>query len=114
MKNTKQSQIPPLTEGDTIINDLQEKSNLFNNYFSSKSTVPNPNDTLPQFEKLQGIPLLNSVSTSPIELSKIIRTGLKKSCISYCGISGKFLNHIATPISESMSKLFNNLFEEVL
>ena len=54
------------------------------------------------------------MSTSPIELSKIIRTGLKKSCISYCGISGKFLNYIATPISKSMSKLFYNLFEQGL
>ena len=114
MKNSKHSQIPPLTEGDTVINDSQEKSNLFNSFFSSKSTVPNPNDIPPELEKLQGIPSLNSVSTSPIELSKIIRTGLKKSYISYCGISGKFLNFIATPISKSMSKLFNNLFEEGL
>ena len=56
MKNTKHSQIPPLTEGDTGINDSQEKSNLFNSFFSSKSTVPNPNDIPPVLEKLQGIP----------------------------------------------------------
>ena len=29
MKNTKQSQIPPLTEGDTIINDPQEKKVIY-------------------------------------------------------------------------------------
>ena len=46
-----------------------------------------------------------------MEISKIIRDHLKKSCISYCGIPGKFLGLIATPISFSMSRLFNNLFQ---
>ena len=31
--------------------------------------------------------------------------------MSHCGISGKFLSLISTPVSFSMSRLFNNLFE---
>ena len=31
--------------------------------------------------------------------------------MSYCGIPGKFIHMISTPISFSMSRLFNNLFE---
>ena len=46
-----------------------------------------------------------------MEVSKIIRDHLKKSHLSHCGISGKFLALIATPISFSLSRLFNNLFE---
>ena len=41
----------------------------------------------------------------------MIRDHLKKSHLSHCGISGKFLSLIATPISFSLSRLFNNLFE---
>ena len=110
MKNSKKSQSPPLIEGEKAVSDPQEKSDLFNTYFSSKSTVPNPDDSPPHLEQLEGIPIMDSINTSPIEISKIIRTGLKKSYISHCGISGKFLNFIASPIAKSMSKLFNNFF----
>ena len=41
---------------------------------------------------------------------KILRQ-LKKSNSSQCGISGKFINTIATPISFSLSRMFNNCFE---
>ena len=50
------------------------------------------------------------INTSPIEVAKLIR-GLKKSHISPCGISGKFLQLISQPISNSFSRLLNNLFE---
>ena len=50
------------------------------------------------------------INTSPIEVSKLIRN-LKKSHISPCGISGKFLQLISKEISYSLSRLLNNLFE---
>ena len=50
------------------------------------------------------------INTSPIEIARIIRK-LKRSYMSYCGIPGKFIHLISTPISFSMSRLFNNLFE---
>ena len=50
------------------------------------------------------------INTSPIEIARIIRK-LKRSYMSYCGVPGKFIHLISTPISFSMSRLFNNLFE---
>ena len=50
------------------------------------------------------------LNTSPFEVDKLIRN-LKKSHISPCGISGKFLQLIFKEISYSLCKLFNNLFD---
>ena len=36
---------------------------------------------------------------------------MKKSHVSLCGVSGKFLQFISSEISYSLSRLFNNLFE---
>ena len=110
MKNEKFSNIPPLVENDITINDSLAKSNLLNGFFASKSSVKNYRDSAPELEPLENISLLGSVNTSPIEIGKLIRN-IKKSFQSHCGISGKFLSFISTPISISMSKLFNNLFE---
>ena len=67
-------------------------------------------DEPPFLEKNNSIPNLALINTSPIEVAKLIR-GLKKSHISPCGISGKFLHLISQPISNSLSRLLNNLFE---
>ena len=58
----------------------------------------------------ENIKTLEKINTSPIEVAKFIRN-TKKSHSSHCGISGKFLALISQPISYSLSKLFNNLFE---
>ena len=110
MKNNKFSSTPPLVEDDKVINDPYEKSNIFNTFFASKSTVPNHNDPAPNLEQKEGIPILGSLNTSPFEIAKLIRN-LKKSQLSHCGIPGKILSQISTPVSFSMSRLFNNLFE---
>ena len=110
MKNDKISNMPPLVENDMTINDSLEKSNILNGFFASKSSVKNYKESAPQLEPLENISLLGSVNTSPIEIGKFIRN-IKKSFQSHCGISGKFLSFISTPISFSMSRLFNNLFE---
>ena len=75
-----------------------------------KSTVPGSTDDPPILQSLQNVPNLDNVNTSPIEVAKFIR-GLKKSRMSRCGISGKFLHVISQPISYSFSKLLNNLFD---
>ena len=53
---------------------------------------------------------MDVLNTSPLEVAKIVRN-IKKSHLSYCGIPGKFIHMIATPISFSLSRLFNNLFK---
>ena len=75
------SSTPPLVENDITIND-----------------------------SFENITFLDSVNTSPIEIGKLIRN-IKKSHQSHCGIPGKFLSLISTPVSFSMSRLFNNLFQ---
>ena len=50
------------------------------------------------------------MNTSRIEVAKLCRD-IKKSSSSYCGVPGKFLALISTPISFPLCRIFNNLFE---
>ena len=110
MKNNKFSPTPPLIENDSTVNDPGLKADIFNTFFASKSNVQNSDDLPPPLQRLENVPDLASINTSPLEVGKLIR-GLKKSHSSYCGIPAKFLQIISSPISYSLSKLFNNLFE---
>ena len=56
MKNNKLSGISPLKENDEIINDSKKKSEIFNNYFASKSHLNGKNDDPPKIEKIENIP----------------------------------------------------------
>ena len=111
MKNQKISSLPPLVDNDKTITDPKLKSDLLNQHFCSKSTLPNSNDPPPKLNKFDVASDLSQINTSPIELSKIIRT-MKKSSQSHCGIPGKFLSLIATPISFPLSTMFNDMFRE--
>ena len=53
---------------------------------------------------------LCNINTSPIEIAKLCRD-IKKSSLSHCGIPGKFIALIATPILFPLYQLFNNFFE---
>ena len=110
MKNNKFSNVPPLIENDSTIQDSAQKSNIFNDFFASKASVKNPDDPIPILERKANVSSLSVLNTSPIEVAKFART-IKKSQLSECGIPGKFISLISTPISFSMSRLFNNLFE---
>ena len=111
MKNQKYSSISSLIDNGTTTDDPLQKAELLNKTFSSKSTVKNSDDDVPHLEKKEHIPSFDMINTSPFEIAKIIR-GLKQSYLSHCGIPGKFISLISTPISFSLSKLFNNLFCE--
>ena len=74
MKNMKQSIIPPLIENEQIVNDAQAQSNLFNDLFSWKSTVPNASDPAPPLPvKTNILSGLSKLNTSPIEVAEIIK-----------------------------------------
>ena len=103
--------IPPLIDNDQTITDPKLKSDLLNKHFSSKATFASPDDIPPQLDKFDVLSDLSAINTSPIELSKII-ISMKKSIQSHCGIPGKFLSLIATPISFPLSTLFNDMFRE--
>ena len=104
MKNSKFSNIPPLVENDRTVQDPLEQSNIFNTFFASKSTVQNPDDPAPNLPRKERVSNLNALNTSPLEVSKIIRN-IKKSYFSQCGIPGKFIHIIATPVAFSLSRL---------
>ena len=110
MRNNKFTTIPPLVENGCTVQDPLQQSNICNQYFSSKSTVQNPDDPVPNLTRKEGVSTMNVLNTSPLEVGKIIRN-IKKSYFSHCGIPGKFIHLIATPISFSFARLLNNLFE---
>ena len=110
MKNNKFSGVSALNIDGNIINDPREKSQIFNEFFASKANVKGANDNPPILDKDPNLPFLSMLNTSPLEVGKLIRN-LKKSHISPCGISGKFLEIISKEISYPFSKLLNNLFE---
>ena len=111
MKSQKVSSIPPLLSNNTVINDAQRKSQIFNDLFIAKATVDGLDDPVPDLDPIDSIvESLTGFSTSPIEVSKILRE-LKKSNSSHCGVPAKFINMIATPISFSLSRILNNCFE---
>ena len=95
--------VPPLIENGSTIHDPLEQSNIFNQFFTSKSSVLNPNDPVPTLQRKEGINSINMINTSPIEVAKIVRN-IKRSHLFYCGIPGKFVHLISTPISFAMSK----------
>ena len=111
MKNQKTSTIPPLIQNSLVINDPQDKSELLNYLFVGKATVSGSDDPVPILPINNSVlTSLSSINTSPIEVSKVLRQ-LKKSNNTHRGISGKFINIIATPILFSLSRVFNNCFE---
>ena len=107
MKSQKISTIPPLIENNQTITDSKQKSDLLNKHFANKSTLPGQHDQPHILGKFNTLSDLSQINTSPIEISKIIRT-MKKSNQSTCGVPGKFLSLIATPISFPLSLLLTN------
>ena len=88
-----------------------EKSIILNETFSAKATVNGDSDTVPNLPINDNVmSALSSLNTSPIEVAKFCRD-IKKSNASYCGIPGKFLSMIATPVSFPLYRLLNNLFD---
>ena len=78
MKNQKVSNIPPLIQNDTVINDPKTKSEHLNNIFVSKASVHGSDDPVPHLDPIDSISSsLSSINTSPIEVSKVLRQ-LKK------------------------------------
>ena len=73
------------------ITDPKLKIDVLNKQCASKYTVPCPNDNPPKLNKFNVLSDLSQINTSPIELSKVIRS-MKKSNHSHCGITGKFLS----------------------
>ena len=73
MKNNKFSYISPLNKNDEIFHDSNQKSELIKTYFALKSNLSGSNDNPPNVERLQNIPDLTMLNTSPFEVDILIR-----------------------------------------
>ena len=112
MKTQKVSSIPPIFDQNKVVTGAQEKCDIFNKYFSAKATVEGEDDPVPNLTPREDIlENLNQINTSYIEVAKFCRD-IKKSNSSHCGLSGKFIAMVATPISFPLTKIFNNMFTE--
>ena len=75
MKNQKISTIPPLIENNETITDPKQKAEILNAHFAAKSNIQGVNDEVPFLDDKENIfSELSNMNTSPIEISKIIRT----------------------------------------
>ena len=105
IRTQKVSSVPPIIENGEIITDSQQKANIFNNFFSDKATVSGNNDPVPPLITREDIiSPITQFNTSPFEHGHII-CNIKKSNNSYCGIPGKFLALIATPVAFQLYKV---------
>ena len=112
LRTKKSSSVPPIIENGEVITKSQEKAKKFINFFAQKATVAGNNDPVPPLSPREDIlSPIKQFNTSPFELGHILRN-IKKSNNSYCGIPGKFLAIIATPVSFQLYKVFNNMFAE--
>ena len=110
LRKFKSSTIPPLIENDRTVTDSKEKSDILNNHFADKASVDGHTDTPPKLDKIDTLSQLDQINTSPIEVGKLIRD-CKKTHQSYCGVTGKFLSFISTPIVFALSRMFSNMLE---
>ena len=79
-KKNKHSSIPPLVDNEKVINGNDEKATIFNNFFTEKSSLSSSEDEAPELEKMEDIPDLDLINTSPFEVSACIKK-LKKSAL---------------------------------
>ena len=91
MNNQKFSSLSSLIENGQTVEDSQQKTEILNKCFASKSTVTGADNDVPFLKKNENIPLFDSINTSPLEPAKIVR-GLIQSYLSHCGIPGKFIS----------------------
>ena len=55
MKSQKLSSIPPILSNNTVINDAQRKSQIFNDLFTAKATVDGSDDPVPDLDPIDSI-----------------------------------------------------------
>ena len=112
-KCNKNASIPPLLESEKIVDDPVEKANLFNQFFTGKSQVINPNDHPPDLEKIETDDIFEHINTSHYEIGPIIKS-MKNSDFSPCGIPSAFIKllytHTGSLITKMISDLLNSIF----
>ena len=68
IKNNKFIPTPPLIENGETIQEPKTKSEIFNSFFASISSVKDHEDDPPYLDRLLGVSSLQILNTSPIEV----------------------------------------------
>lgn len=107
MGQNKQSQYPPIHTNGNEISDPTEKADLFNNYFSSQTSLDDSNtslpDTYPSFEEDE----LQSIIVTPGDIYDHIRGINVNKAMGPDGISPKMLKEAGYSICLPLARLFN-------
>ena len=104
--------IPDMSSNGSNISDTHEKATLFNQYFSEQCSLPPGSDVdpLPDF-KLLTQSTLDSISTSPEEIRKILLNLNTSKASGPDGISNKILKECAHSLCSPLARLFNLSFQ---
>ena len=112
-RTSKSNVIPPIIENGKIVNDPLQKANIFNEHFTGKSNVINPNDKPPTLDAFITNDAFENLDTSHFEIGPLIKS-LKSSNFSPCGIPANFLkmaySHTGSIITKLISDLLNGIF----
>ena len=112
-RTSKSNVIPPIIENGKIVNDPLQKANIFNEHFTGKSNVINPNDKPPTLDAFTTNEAFENLDTSHFEIGQLIKS-LKSSNFSPCGIPANFLkmaySHTGSIITKLISDLLNRIF----
>ena len=71
VRTSKFPSIPPILREGTYVNDIQEKCDIFNNFFADQCTVLNTGSNLPDFIPLTNLKLRNVTLTKTL-IAKIL------------------------------------------
>ena len=107
----KITNIPPLVEGDRIISDFQQKSNIFNDYFSMQCSLNHTSSTLPSLN-LKTHSFLQNIYSSEEKISAIILSLNSKKAHGYDGISINMLKMCAPLVAKPLNLIFTKCFLE--
>ena len=110
--SSKNTVIPPLIEGENTVSDPLEQAEIFNQYFTGKSNVRNPNDDPPVLENYVTNDAFEYLNTSHWEIGPIIKS-LKSSNYSPCGIPATFIKDAYTNIGSTITKLISDLINKI-
>lgn len=105
--------IADLKDGDEIISDPAAKATLFNTFFAQQCTLASgsENDPLPEFHLLTDA-TLDSMSTTPTEIHKILRTLNISKASGPDGVSNRILKECAGSLCSPLARLFNMSFQK--
>ena len=110
---TSDRNIPPLKHNNILVSEDEKKSNLFNDYFASISSLDTDGvlPTLPGFT-FKTDRRIELVQTTDIEVEKLLSLLNPNKSTGPVGISNWVLKNCSQILAKPLTKLFNNLLEK--